>query len=299
MKTSPDCEEMEKHAADRMALDNLFTQVGIYRKSKDFKELLQFVRKFPKIAPFNALLLHIQKPGCTFVATEDKWRKYYHRKIKLGSRPLIILRNFGPVDYVFDISDTYGETVPEEVINPFKIKNEISIHKYDNLVNNLDNYGIKFIESDFGSQYAGCIKQIKAFKDTLYRGKNEYDIEFNYCIEVNKHHNYTEQFATIVHELGHLFCGHLGAPNEKLWPARNGIDKNSREFEAESTSWLVCERVGIKNPSAEYLSGYLNKNKTIPPISIETVLKSANKIEQMLIRLLQPSKYLVLNKKDN
>ena len=46
------------------ALDELFHEVGVYRHSKDLKELFDFIKKFPKIAPFNVFLLHIQKPVC-------------------------------------------------------------------------------------------------------------------------------------------------------------------------------------------------------------------------------------------
>ena len=31
------------------------------------------------------------------------------------------------------------------------------------------------------------------------------------------------RYATIVHELGHLYCGHLGTPNAKWWPDRLGL----------------------------------------------------------------------------
>ncbi len=65
------------------------------------------------------------------------------------------------------------------------------------------------------------------------------------------------------------------------WPDRRGLDKLSAEFEAESVTYLVCERLGIDNPSAEYLSGYLKKDQEIPNISIECVMKAAGLIEQM------------------
>jgi hypothetical protein len=48
----------------------------------------------------------------------------------------------------------------------------------------------------------------------------------------------------------------------------------------------VCERAGIKNPSAEYLSGYLNENAQIPKVSLENVLKAAGMIEAMTLRIL-------------
>jgi hypothetical protein len=53
------------------------------------------------------------------------------------------------------------------------------------------------------------------------------------------------------------------------------------EFEAESVSYLVCERAGIINPSAEYLSSYIKSKADIPQISLECVMKAAGLIENM------------------
>ena len=53
------------------------------------------------------------------------------------------------------------------------------------------------------------------------------------------------------------------------------------QFEAESVAFLVCNRLGIENPSPEYLSGYVKDHKNTPPISLDCVLKSAGLIEQM------------------
>jgi hypothetical protein len=89
------------------------------------------------------------------------------------------------------------------------------------------------------------------------------------------------QYATLAHELGHLYCGHLGTPNPKWWPDRQGLRVAVREFEAESVCYLVCLRRGIKNPSAKYLHGYLDANAELPSISLERVLVAAGLIEQM------------------
>jgi hypothetical protein len=54
-----------------------------------------------------------------------------------------------------------------------------------------------------------------------------------------------------------------------------------REFEAESVCYLVCARLGIQNPSAEYLAGYVRNYETTPHISLDAVMKSSWLIEQM------------------
>lgn len=46
-----------------LELDKLFTEIRAYRKSEELKKLYKFIKKFPQIAPYNAMLIHIQKPG--------------------------------------------------------------------------------------------------------------------------------------------------------------------------------------------------------------------------------------------
>jgi hypothetical protein len=52
--------------------------------------------------------------------------------------------------------------------------------------------------------------------------------------------------------------------------------------------------MGIKNPSAVYLNGYLNDNDEIPDISIDTVLKSVAIIESMIKGSKEPRKEIIL-----
>ena len=54
-------------------LDKLFLEIGTYRKSSELKELFDFVKKFPQIAPYNAMLIHIQKPGSKYIASASEW----------------------------------------------------------------------------------------------------------------------------------------------------------------------------------------------------------------------------------
>ena len=101
-----------------------------------------------------------------------------------------------------------------------------------------------------------------------------------YELLLNEQHSLETKYATLVHELAHLYCGHLGTPNLKWWPSRCGLPQEVEEFEAESVAFLVCNRLGIENPSPEYLSGYVKDHKNTPPISLDCVLKSAGLIEQ-------------------
>ena len=107
---------------------------------------------------------------------------------------------------------------------------------------------------------------------------------------MNENLNRGARYATIAHELAHMYCGHIGTPNPKWWPDRGGLAHEVREFEAESVAYLICERLGIKNPSDEYLAGYMGKNQEVPDISLECVMKVAGLIEQMGRQRLKPRK---------
>ena len=61
------------------------------------------------------MLLHVQKPGLSYAASARDWRDRFGRRPKEGARPLIILWPFGPVALVYDVMDTEGKPLPEDV----------------------------------------------------------------------------------------------------------------------------------------------------------------------------------------
>ena len=89
------------------------------------------------------------------------------------------------------------------------------------------------------------------------------------------------QYATIAHELAHLYCGHLGTPDIKHWPDRQRLNHVTEEFEAESVSFMVCQRQEIQTTSPEYLSQFVQDHADMPTISMESVMKAAGLIESM------------------
>ena len=89
------------------------------------------------------------------------------------------------------------------------------------------------------------------------------------------------RYGTLIHELAHLYCGHLGTPNARWWPDRQNLSHAVREFEAESVSYLVCARLGIDTASDEYLAGYVRRCSATPAISLDRVMKAVWLLEQM------------------
>jgi hypothetical protein len=75
-------------------------------------------------------------------------------------------------------------------------------------------------------------------------------------VKINRQLDRLGRFTTLAHELGHIYCGHLGGYVRDRWADRSGeLTIGQRELEAEAVSWLVCRRLGLETRSAEYLAG--------------------------------------------
>lgn len=111
--------EREDVEVTRGMLDQLLTDARLYTQSEDYKQLLRFIVRLRNFAPFNAMLLQIQKPGLNFAASDRDWRERFRRRPKDGARPLLILWPFAPVALVYDVMDTEGEPLPEDVASFF------------------------------------------------------------------------------------------------------------------------------------------------------------------------------------
>jgi hypothetical protein len=74
-----DLEQQDLFETDgvRSLLDQLLEDSKLYTKSKDFKELLDFVVKLRNFAPFNTMLLQVQKPGLSYAASARDWRERF------------------------------------------------------------------------------------------------------------------------------------------------------------------------------------------------------------------------------
>lgn len=283
----------EQNAVKR-ALDELFSLTFQYKASKAYHDLMQFIARFRFYSPYNAMLVHIQMPGARFVAPPYRWLRNYGRRIKPGARPLVILQPMGPVMFVFDVSDTENinanSTLPAEIEKPFEVRKGNAGDKLNMVIENAKRDGIRISRSNEGSQSAGSIglvdeetRQTQKFKVGIDSHRNPVYVEVpvKYHLLVNSKLSSEAQYATIVHELAHLYCGHLGTPNNRWWPDRRGLSHAVREFEAESVSYIICARSNIDTPSEQYLAGYVKKEDQVPKISLECVMKAAGLIENM------------------
>ena len=298
VKNLSPAEEWDQDVA-RRALDELFRLAGAYKTTNEYHELLDFVGRFRFYSPYNAMLIYTQMPGAHYVAPPHRWLDQYGRRIRPGARPLVILQPMGPVMFVYDVSDTEPEQgappLPPEIERPFETRGGGLGAELWKTIENAKRDGIRIAKREAGSQDAGEIHGAEGEKYVEFQIKQRPEPEYvsvrvRYNLLLNSQLSPAAQYATLVHELGHLYCGHLGSPNLKWWPDRRRLSHQLREFEAESVCYLLCQRLGINNPSAEYLAQYMGKHKETPAISLECVIKSAGLIEQMGHERLKPRK---------
>lgn len=259
--------------AARSLLDQLLADSRLYTQSKDYKDLLEFVVRLRNFAPFNAMLLQVQKPELSYAASARDWRERFGRTPKEGTRPLLILWPFGPVALVYDVLDTEGEPLPEDVAS-FFAHGRIDENQLAAFMPLMSKKGIESCWVDAGDQKAGSIRVIqRATKDkeaTPYR------------MHINRNHSAVVQFATLAHELGHLFLGHLGPDKVLNVPQRPQMTHAQRELEAESVADLVCARNGVTSKSETYLVNYVAQNTTVDQLDLYQVMRAAGQVETLL-----------------
>lgn len=288
-------DELDLEAA-KTALDELFFLAKHYRSSEKFMELLRFVAKFREYSAFNAMLVHIQMPGAKYVLPAKRWLKEYGRRPVPDAQPLVMLQPMSPVMFGFDVSQTEGAKLPSSFANPFETYGDIRTDEMRLTIENATRDGIDVQQKPLGSTLGGYVRNALCADHEIGVGFNKHssksiyiddrDVQIVAQIVLNSNLPNATNYATLSHELGHLYCGHVGTPNPKWWPDRRGLSREICEFEAESVSYLVCRRADLETPAAEYLHYYLDKNDDIPQISLNVVFKASQRIEDMRLRCL-------------
>lgn len=277
------CSSVSDDETAKSLLANLLDESRIYHFSKDYKDLLDFMTKLPNFAPFNAFLLNLQKPGLRFAASKYDWDRRFGRDIREGARPLVILWPFGPIALVYDVDDTEGPPLPDSVLHAFRAEGNLTenhLHEFRAL---LARHGIELKQIEYGSGHGGHIQadQKEEGTEVIERSSDTRKIP-KYHIRINSKHNPNVKFVTLIHELAHLYLGHLGQDKYLKIGKRHSISHAKMELEAESVAYLVCKRYGVESKSEAYLANYVKENTLMGDIQLYLILKAAGQIEAVL-----------------
>jgi len=224
-------------------------------QSEQLQEFLATMARFHRYSLGNLLLIMVQNPEATQVAGFHTW-KTLGRFVKSGEKGIAILApmvfkgdkheasDSSPpetdedrlvrfrVVYVFDISQTDGEPLPDFA----QVSGEPGEYseRLKALVRQMN------IELDYSDQLGGAFGVSKGGTILLKPGLDP-----------------AHEFTTLVHELAHEILHHGSG--------REGTTKRSRELEAEAVAFVVAQSVGLDSgtASSDYIQLYQGDKKLL------------------------------------
>jgi hypothetical protein len=258
-------------------IDDLLRLTSVYERSEAFVEMVQFMASFRDYAPFNNLLVRLQRPGCSFYATERDWRTRFHRRLKPDVNPMLILAPMHPVMLVFELDDTEGAPLPEELREFSRVRGQ-----WDEswLVGAVANASRDRIQVDFRP-----LSSTNSGLATFARGDGGWKMR----VSVHDGLDGPSRLGVLCHELAHIYLGHLGGDSDRWWPSRAGLGRHAMEIEAEAAAFIATTRLGLySGSSAAYLSRHAQGGRLPGTVSLEMIAKVSGALERMAREELPP-----------
>ncbi|CAB1058899.1 hypothetical protein D1BOALGB6SA_3657 [Olavius sp. associated proteobacterium Delta 1] len=261
-------------------VDEVFAASTRFRDNRYVMELLRFIARFPGYSAFNGLLLYTQNSSAIYVATARSWKQKFGRRPKSDAHPIVILAPMAPILFVFDIQDTEGPPPPSELLRPRATQPQLLEKIYTNTRHNCAVHGIAVYETTMDHDTTGIASRITP---ALRKKYQDLDLQndTSYLILIDRTQPLEDRYSSLIHELGHIFCSHLGIDRHAWWPEREDLNVNGEEIESDAAAYLVCERLGLQASSAAHLSNYIEKNHELPVFSLNAVLQSVGYLEDM------------------
>ena len=250
-----------------------------FMSSDKFREYLKVMSRFHTYSYRNSILIAMQKPDATLLAGFSTWKNKFERYPKRGSHGIKIfapnhsktpkyktrekidpLTNLPVLDQdgnpviekipvkipsfhivtVFDVSDTDGKPLPELDIHP--LAGEVS--QYDTLMEAIRRTAkVPLVIGPVSGDANGYFDREKI---VIREGLSE-----------------LQTVKTAIHELAHSRYHSMAETSKKNLHK----DQATREVEAESIAFVVCEHFGLD--TADYSFGYVSSwssNKELPEL---------------------------------
>jgi len=201
----------------------------------------------------------------------------------------VLMVPFGPVELVYDLSQTeatdHAQPLPFNAV-PFGMDDvDVAAEALAELVHRVRSIGVRVVTGRQGVTLAGRIRRVHdagTMKVPSDKPGVVHALPVRWLVELNASHSPTQQLATLAHELGHLFCGHVGADQGDGWPSRDVHDQTQREFEAESVARLVFRRVAPGAELPPYLEHVLDPGQPPPDEGWTYVAQAADRVLEVL-----------------
>lgn len=251
-------------------VDALLRESTAYRNSASFQEMVSFMANFHDYAPFNNMLVKLQNPSCSFFATQKDWGRRFSRWLKEDARPMLILAPMHPVMLVYDLDSTEGPALPQELQQFARFEGEWNPERLSRTVVNASTRELIRIDTvKLSSTNAGFA--------TISAGQGGMKMRIGLHDELDE----PGRYGVLLHELAHIYLGHLGGDKDGWWPSRGDLARRAMEVEAEAVAHIVSRRAGLKGASPCYVSRYLDSDATLQAISLDLIAKVAGRLEGM------------------
>ncbi|GAB3077648.1 hypothetical protein GCM10027080_24710 [Pedococcus soli] len=192
--------------------------------------------------------------------------------------------------FQYDVSQTEGNedsrALPPELSNPYAMQD---IQDADFALSwvkiNAKHDGVRVLEGRTGHVLAGSL-QISKSRQSMRTDSRDGQVvgkivPINFECMLNSTYSSTEQLATLAHELGHLYCGHLGTAPKAWWKDRRAVPHVQKEFEAETTAQLVFRRVAPEAKLPAHLDQYCHPGAPEIDGDWSTITRAASRVIEM------------------
>lgn len=242
-----------------------------------FAEYLDVMSRFHHYSARNCVLIMMQCPEATHVASYKKWQKDFNRQVRKGEKAIRILApiqlkktlrgedehgneverevswlGFKAVP-VFDISQTDGEELPE-------IATDLTgdVERFDKLCKAVESAATVPVTYD------------AEFSDPEVHGSFN---RFEKVIKVRGGMSEAQTFKTLVHETAHSILHCEGGEQAEA-------ERNVREVQAEGVAFVVCKTLGIdtEDYSLGYVAAWSDMDSKAVLKQLEVIRKTANAI---------------------
>ena len=235
--------------------------------SDSYCNYLRTMSKFHNYSFNNTLLIAMQKPDATLVAGYKAWQKNFERHVNKGEKAIRIL---APAPYKIKEERDKIDPVTQELLldkdgNPQKEEVEITIPAFRAVsvfdLSQTDGKPIpeltaKELLSDVEG-YQDMIRAVEAIspvpielEEIAGDSKGYYDREAK-RIAVQENMSESQTLKTMIHEVAHSKLHSKEVEQDEQMKK----DRNTKEVEAESVAYTVCQHFGID--TSDYSFGYI------------------------------------------
>ena len=287
--------EAVKKRSDAIAAitEKLENGVRALFESDAYKAYLRTMAKFHHYSLNNTILIAMQKPEATLVAGYQAWQKNHGRHVKKGEKGIQIL---APAPYKTKIEqDVIDKNTHQRVLdaqgNPVKETVEVERAAFRvTTVFDVSQTEGKELPSIGVDELSGNVEQYGQFRQVLIEtspvpivfeevkggAKGFYSPASN-DIHVQTGMSEVQTLKTMIHEIAHAM---LHSPEyAKTHPEDEKKDRHTKEVEAESIAYSVCQHYGIDTSdySFAYVAGW-SSGKETPELksSLQTIRDTAD-----------------------